>query len=91
MTKTELIKATAKRAGVTQEIAAAIIAAALDTAADALASGDTLKIQRFGVLGPRERKAKTTRNFTTGEPMTIEARKTIAFMPSEELKDRVNI
>lgn len=90
MTRTELIRATAKRAGVTQETAAAIIAAALDTAADALASGEPVKVQRFGILETRERKARTTHNFKTGEPMTIEARKVIAFTPSDELKDKVN-
>lgn len=90
MTKTGIIKAAAKKAGVTQEQAEAIITAALEAAADALASGESVKVQYFGTLELKDYKARTARNFKTGEPITIKARKYIAFAPSETLKSRVN-
>jgi len=71
MTKSELIKITAKKANVTQQQAGEIISTALEVAADALASGDSISIQRFGVLEVRERKQRVTHNLQTGEQITI--------------------
>lgn len=90
MTKSELIKITAKQANVTQQQAGEIISAALEVAADALASGDSVSIQRFGVLEVRERKQRVTHNLQTGEQITINAHKGVAFKPFEELKNRIN-
>lgn len=90
MTKTELIKATAKRAGVTQEMAAAVITAALEATAEALASGEPVKVNGFGTLAPRERKARVARNLKTGEQVAVEARQVVAFSASKELKRMIN-
>jgi len=90
MTKSELIKITAKKANVTQQQAGEIISTALEVAADALASGDSISIQRFGVLEVRERKQRVTHNLQTGEQITINAHKGVSFKPFEELKNRIN-
>lgn len=90
MTKQDIVKAAAKAAGVTQERAEAIIDAALDAAAGALVNGDTVKIHSFGTLKPRDRAARTTRNFSTGEKMQAAAGRTISFKPADRLKKRLN-
>lgn len=90
MTKAELIKAAAKRAGVKQETAAEIISAALEIAAEAITSGEAVKVQRFGALEIKERGARTTYNFKTGEQMKVAAHKIIVFTPADDLKDRMN-
>lgn len=90
MTRTELIRATAKRAGVTQETAAAIIAAALDTAADALAAGDNVALHQFGKLEPRRHKERTMHSFITGSTIKTPASVYVGFVPAQALKDRLN-
>ena len=40
----------------------------------------------FGAFSVRKRKARQGRNPKTGEPITIEARKTVAFRPAPRLK-----
>ena len=54
MTKSELIRVTAKKAGCTQETAAKILEAALEAAKDALISGETITIPHFGKLERRQ-------------------------------------
>lgn len=90
MNRTELIRATAKRARVTQAEADAIITAALDVATETITAGEPIKIQRFGALEVRQRKGGTTHNFKTGEPMERPPYKTIAFIPAADLKEAVN-
>lgn len=90
MNKSDLIKATAKRAEVTQAEAEAIITAALDIVTEAIMAGDPVKLQRFGSLEVRQRKAGTTHNFTTGEPMPRSAYKTVAFVAAADLKRSLN-
>lgn len=90
MTKQDIIKTAAKAAGITQERAEAVINAALDAAADALANGEPVKIHNYGIFDRRQRSARTTHNFKTGEPITTAAAMTVHFKPAEELKRRVN-
>lgn len=86
MTKADIIKAAAKAAGVTQATAEAIINAAIEAAAEALVNGDPVKIHNYGIFDRRQRAARTTRDFKTGEPITTAAAMTIHFKPAEELK-----
>lgn len=88
MTKHELIQQAAKAAQVTQETAGAIIAAALDAAADALARGDAITIRDFGTLEARQRKGRTIQ--LNGKANAIPAYITAAFVPAKALKDKLN-
>ena len=90
MTKQDIIRTAAKAAGVTQETASAIINAALEAAADALAAGEQVKIYQFGTLEVRRHKPRTVHNFTTGEPMQRPASNTVAFVAAAALKSNVN-
>lgn len=90
MTKADLIKAAAKKANATRTQTEEIINAALEAAADALAEGQDVKIQRFGTLEVRQRKPRTSHDFRTGEPILLQACKGLAFIPSDDLKRRVN-
>lgn len=90
MTKNEIIKAAAKAAGYTQEMAAAIINAALDAAADALAAGDNVTLHRFGKLERRQRKGRTAHSFITGETVETAESVYVGFVPAQALKDRLN-
>ena len=90
MTKQDIIRAAAKAAGVTQETAAAVLTAALEAAADALAAGEPVKVNGCGTFAIKQRKAGTTYNFKTGETMQRPASKTIAFTAAAAIKRRIN-
>lgn len=73
---------------------AADAAAILDTVADQLtesvASGDRIEIRGFGTFQQRVRATKIGYNPCTGQPMHLDAGKTILFKPSRELTKKMN-
>ena len=89
MNKTEYIRATAKRAGVTYDTAEAIINAALDVATDAISSGQEIKLQRFGTLQVKQRQTRG-RDFHTGKPLPARTVKYAHFEPCDGIKAAMN-
>lgn len=89
MNRTELIAATAKAAGTTKEQAEAIISAALNIVAEALVSGQEIRLQRFGTLQVRERQARG-RDFQTGKALPARAVKYAHFEPCDSMKAAIN-
>ncbi|MGM9630095.1 HU family DNA-binding protein [Butyricicoccus sp.] len=89
MNKTEFVRATAKRAGTTQETAEAIINAALDVATDAISSGQEIKLQRFGTLQVKQRQTRG-RDFQTGKPLPARTMNYAHFEPSDGIKAAIN-
>lgn len=89
MTKTELIRETARLAGVTQAQAEKTIAAALDVLADTLVNGDRVKLQGFGSFIVKERTI-TGRDFQTNEVFTSHTQKYVYFDASEALRAEIN-
>lgn len=69
-------------------------AAILDTVAqhmiDVVANGDRIEIRGFGTFQPRNRATKIGYNPCTGQPMHLDAGRTILFKPSRELTKRMN-
>jgi integration host factor subunit beta len=69
-------------------------AAILDTVAeqliDSVAAGDRIEVRGFGTFQPRARATKVGYNPCTGEPMHLEAGRTILFKPSRELTKKMN-
>ncbi len=90
MTKQDLVKQVAKASGTTQDMAAAVINAALDAAADALLQGEPVTARGFGTLERRQRKARTARDLNTGAAITIPESYTITFTTAQTLKDKLN-
>ena len=89
MNKAEFIKATAKRAGITQDKAEAVINAALDVATDAISNGQEIKLQRFGTLQVKQRQARG-RDFQTGKPLPARTVKYAHFEPCDSIKAAMN-
>ena len=89
MNKSELIAATAERAGIARKDADRILNASLDIITAALVSGDKVQISGFGILEVKERDARVGRNPHTGESVAIAASRVPAFKPSKALKDAV--
>lgn len=90
MTKSDLIKVTARKAGCTQETAAKILEAAFEATKDALISGETITIPHFGRLERRQHKGRTAFSPITGEVVEMASRFYAGFTPSRSFKDRLN-
>ncbi|WP_338473325.1 HU family DNA-binding protein (plasmid) [Niallia sp. XMNu-256] len=89
MNKTDLVKAVAKRAELTQKDATKAVDALFDTISNTLAQEEKIQLVGFGTFEVRERSARKGRNPQTGEEIEIAASKVPAFKPGKELKEAV--
>lgn len=85
-----MIKMTANRAGVSQDVARRVVDAFIEAVTLSLRCGERVGIKRFGAFSPTLRNRRTMTNPKTGEPMEIAERMTVSFLPSPTLKDRLN-
>lgn len=89
MNKTELVKAVAERAELTQKDSAKVLDALFDTITKTLAEGEKIQLIGFGTFEVRDRAARKGRNPQTGEEIDIAASKVPAFKAGKELKEAV--
>jgi len=89
MNKTELVKAVAERAELTQKDAAEVLDALFDTITQTLAKEEKIQLIGFGTFEVRDRAARKGRNPQTGEEIDIAASKVPAFKAGKELKEAV--
>ncbi len=89
MNKTELIAATAEKAGLTKKDTERVVCATIDTIVAALAAGERVQISGFGIFEPKTREARVGRNPRTKETIEIPATRTPVFKASKALKDTV--
>lgn len=61
-----------------------------DTVIGGLASGDDVAIRRFGRFEPRHRQATVRKNPSTGTVMQIPPKRGVGFLPSANMKQRLN-
>lgn len=90
MNKTELIKTIATGAGVSQPIAAKMLNALQESIENALQNGKKVSIRGFGAFEVSQHAAKRCRHPQTGEAMVARAYRTVRFVPSSEIKGRLN-
>lgn len=91
MNKTELVKALAEKAEMTQKDAGKALDAMLDVIQQALAAGDKVQLIGFGSFEVRERKERKVISPATGEEIMVPATKVPAFKPGKALKDAVAV
>jgi integration host factor subunit alpha len=89
-TKSDLIEAIRLNNSLTKKQTAEIIEVMIGIIKGVLASGDSILISGFGKIGVRVSQEKIGRNPSTGDPLTIKARKRIFFRCSEKLRDKIN-
>ena len=89
MNKTELIAATAEKAGLTKKDTERVVNAAIDTIVAALAAGERVQISGFGIFEAKTREARVGRNPRTKQTIQIPATRTPVFKASKSLKDTV--
>lgn len=90
MNKSELIEAVATEADIPRATAARALDAIVDAMIAALQKGDTVTLSGFGTFAVRTRAERVGRNPRTGEPITIEASRSLGFKPGKAVKDALN-
>ena len=89
MTKSELIKAIAKKSSLTEAQPNDVVKALTDVITEALASGDKVQLPGLFTAEAVERPARNGRNPRTGEAMTIPAHRAVKISASSTLKKAV--
>lgn len=90
VTRAELAEAVYQEVGLSRIESAALVEAILAEMADALVSGEPVKISSFGSFSVRQKGERIGRNPKTGEEVPILPRRLLVFRPSHVLKDRIN-
>ena len=91
MNKSDLIQAVASSGNIPKKTAEILVNTFIDTIIESLANGESITLMGFGKFEPKDRAAQTTRNFRTGEKMSIPAHKIVKFKAGKQLGDAVNI
>ena len=89
MTKSELIKAIAKKSSLTEAQTNDVVKALTDVITEALASGDKVQLPGLFTAEAVERPARNGRNPRTGEAMTIPAHRAVKISACRSLKKAV--
>ena len=87
MNKSELIKAVAADADLTQADAARAIDSMVEIITKEVKKNEQVAITGFGTFARKDRPARTGRNPRTGEAVKIKAKKSATWKPSASLKD----
>lgn len=89
MRKQDLVREVADATGQSEAASTKAVNAVFSTIESALSKGDEVSISGFGSFKVVERSARQGRNPQTGDPITIDARKSPVFRPGTQLKRSV--
>lgn len=90
LNKSQIIRGLAANRKLTQPQVEALVNDFLNVIALSLAEGDDVKLSGFGKFEVRERKPVVRKNPRTGESIYVDAKRSLGFVPSPVLKERVN-
>ncbi|WP_428840360.1 HU family DNA-binding protein [Burkholderia vietnamiensis] len=90
MNKQELIDAVASSTGASKATTGEAVDAVIGAITSAVVKGDTVQLVGFGSFSQGSRAARTGRNPSTGEEISIAAAKTVKFTAGKAFKDAVN-
>ena len=89
MTKKEIAKAIAEKAGILQVQANEIVQGVFDGILETLVQEGRIELRNFGVFEVKKRKPRNARNPRTGEKVKVPARLVVTFKPGLEMQERV--
>ena len=89
VTRAQLTEAVYQEVGLSRNESAQLVESVLDGIADALASGESVKLSSFGTFTVRDKARRIGRNPKTGEEVPILPRRVLVFRASPALKDRI--
>ncbi len=89
MNKSELVKALAEKAGVSQADSGKYLNALMDVVGETLAKNEVVSIAAFGTFSQKERSSRTGRNPRTGATIQIAAKKYAHFKAYSALNEKL--
>ena len=90
LTRADLSEAVHREVGLSRTESAELVKAIIDAVAEAVVTGDRVKLSSFGTFMVREKGGRVGRNPKTGEEVPISPRRVMVFKPSAILKQRIN-
>ena len=90
VTRLDLAEAVYRCVGLSRKESANLVQSVLDELADALITGESVKLSSFGRFLVRAKSERIGRNPKTGIEVPITQRRVMVFKPSNVLKARIN-
>lgn len=90
MNKGEIVQVVARTTNTKPPVVQEIFDTILRILVLTLAVGEEITLRGYGRFEPRARPPTTLKNPRTGQPIHVPARTTVVFLPSSNLKDRMN-
>ena len=89
-TRADLVGAVVAETDLPKAEASNLVESVLESVAQALEDGETVKISAFGTFQTRAKRERIGRNPKTGIEVPITPRRVTTFRPSHILKDKIN-
>ncbi len=89
MTKAEIVRRIARKSGVAQRVAAAVVEELMEQVREALAADEVVNLRGFGSFRRRRRAAKVARDIAKNRPVQVPARDVPTFRPAREFMERM--
>ena len=89
VSKAELIDMVFERTDLPKKEVRRLVETFFESIVTMLEGGDSVRLKGFGVFDVVEKKARPGRNLSTGEPVTISARRVVNFRVSNLLRRRI--
>lgn len=90
MTKQELTNRLADETGLSRIDALRAVEGLMTVMSDTFAAGHNIYLRGFGTFKVRTAKARKARIISRGETISLPARRSVKFIPCEDLKKRLN-
>jgi nucleoid DNA-binding protein len=89
MTKNDIVIKIASETGLSYKEVRRVVQRTLDSITEALVAEGKIELRNFGVFKVRQRKARQARNPRTGEPVQVDAYKTVVFKPGLIMQEKI--
>jgi nucleoid DNA-binding protein len=89
--RTDVVRAVSNQTNLPVGQVETVVGALLDVIGLSLACGEEVNLRTFGKFEPRNRKPVVRRNPKTGVEHHVPEKVSVGFVPSPNLKDRLNI
>lgn len=90
LTRADLSEAVHRQIGLSRTESADLVKSIIGAVADALVTGERVKLSSFGTFLIRKKGGRMGRNPKTGEEVPITPRRVLVFRPSQVMKSRIN-
>lgn len=90
MNKTDIVKAVANDTGKSEAIVERVLDSVVNVVVVSVSAGESVTLRGFGKFEGRTRRPVVRKNPRTGEEHKVPERRTVAFVPGQNLRQRLN-